>query len=111
MNERLHSLILFHGRIGGILTVVSCLSVKVFSQIVILFDFSIILINFQARSVCKSLKVHGVHTVSIHPGASLDHQIQGYVNNIVGKLSEFKTSLQAIFFWIIFEMCILQLIV
>ncbi|KAL6124728.1 hypothetical protein ACLB2K_077239 [Fragaria x ananassa] len=29
------------------------------------------------RSVCKPLKVLGIHTVSIHPGASLDHQIQG----------------------------------
>lgn len=30
--------------------------------------------------VCKPLKVHGIHTVSIHPGASSEHQIQGYVN-------------------------------
>lgn len=31
----------------------------------------------QVRSVCKPLKVLGIHTVSIHPGASLDHQIEG----------------------------------
>ncbi|CAK9313380.1 unnamed protein product [Citrullus colocynthis] len=31
----------------------------------------------QVRSMCKPLKALGVHTVSIHPGASLDHQIQG----------------------------------
>ncbi|KAM6600640.1 hypothetical protein CsatA_020249 [Cannabis sativa] len=34
----------------------------------------------KVRSVCKPLKVHGIHTVSIHPGASLDHQIQGLKN-------------------------------
>ncbi|ESW17512.1 hypothetical protein PHAVU_007G245100 [Phaseolus vulgaris] len=31
----------------------------------------------QVRTVCKPLKSVGIHTVSIHPGASLDHQIQG----------------------------------
>ncbi|KAK7277255.1 hypothetical protein RIF29_18406 [Crotalaria pallida] len=31
----------------------------------------------QVRKVCKPLKSIGIHTVSIHPGASLDHQIQG----------------------------------
>ncbi|XP_022993206.1 ATP-dependent RNA helicase DDX42 [Cucurbita maxima] len=31
----------------------------------------------QIRSMCKPLKALGVHTVSIHSGASLDHQIQG----------------------------------
>ena len=31
----------------------------------------------QVRSVCKPLKALGIHTVSIHPGASLDHQIEG----------------------------------
>ncbi|ONI21802.1 hypothetical protein PRUPE_2G090100 [Prunus persica] len=31
----------------------------------------------QVRSVCRPLKVLGIHTVSIHPGASLDHQIEG----------------------------------
>ncbi|XP_058724059.1 ATP-dependent RNA helicase DBP3 [Vicia villosa] len=31
----------------------------------------------QVRTVCKPLKSLGVHTVSVHPGASLDHQIQG----------------------------------
>ncbi|KAF5446255.1 hypothetical protein F2P56_031893 [Juglans regia] len=31
----------------------------------------------KVRSVCKPLKALGIHTVSIHPGASLDHQIQG----------------------------------
>ncbi|KAL0557186.1 hypothetical protein IC582_005704 [Cucumis melo] len=31
----------------------------------------------QIRSMCKPLKALGVHTVSIHPGASLGHQIQG----------------------------------
>ncbi|PON36951.1 DEAD/DEAH box helicase domain containing protein [Trema orientale] len=34
----------------------------------------------KVRSVCKALKVHGIHTVSIHPGAPLDHQIQGLKN-------------------------------
>lgn len=31
----------------------------------------------QVRSVCRPLKALGVHTVSLHPGASLDHQIRG----------------------------------
>ncbi|CAK8571184.1 unnamed protein product [Lathyrus sativus] len=31
----------------------------------------------QVRTVCKPLKSLGIHTVSLHPGASLDHQIQG----------------------------------
>ncbi|CAJ1967742.1 unnamed protein product [Sphenostylis stenocarpa] len=31
----------------------------------------------QVRTVCKPLKSVGIHTVSIHPGASIDHQIQG----------------------------------
>ncbi|CAL0303101.1 unnamed protein product [Lupinus luteus] len=31
----------------------------------------------QVRKVCKPLKSIGIHTVSIHPGASLDHQIHG----------------------------------
>nr|KYP48928.1 Pre-mRNA-processing ATP-dependent RNA helicase prp5 [Cajanus cajan] len=31
----------------------------------------------QVRTVCKPLKSVGIHTVSIHPGAPLDHQIQG----------------------------------
>ncbi|KAK2400472.1 pre-mRNA-processing ATP-dependent RNA helicase prp5 [Trifolium repens] len=31
----------------------------------------------QVRTVCKPLKSIGIHTVSVHPGASLDHQIQG----------------------------------
>ncbi|OMO56596.1 hypothetical protein COLO4_35597 [Corchorus olitorius] len=31
----------------------------------------------QVRSLCKPLKAHGIHTVSLHPGASLDHQISG----------------------------------
>ncbi|XP_040991488.1 pre-mRNA-processing ATP-dependent RNA helicase prp5 [Juglans microcarpa x Juglans regia] len=31
----------------------------------------------KVRSVCKPLKALGIHSVSIHPGASLDHQIQG----------------------------------
>lgn len=34
----------------------------------------------KVRTVCKPLKVHGIHTVSIHPGASLEHQIQGLKN-------------------------------
>ncbi|XP_019055847.1 PREDICTED: uncharacterized protein LOC104612510 isoform X2 [Nelumbo nucifera] len=29
------------------------------------------------RSVCKPLKALGIHTVSLHPGASLEHQIHG----------------------------------
>ncbi|KAL1206971.1 DEAD-box ATP-dependent RNA helicase 5 [Cardamine amara subsp. amara] len=31
----------------------------------------------QVRSICKALKGNGIHTVSIHQGASLDHQISG----------------------------------
>ncbi|XP_023773090.1 uncharacterized protein LOC111921745 [Lactuca sativa] len=31
----------------------------------------------QVRSVCKPLKEFGIHTVSLHPGASIDHQIHG----------------------------------
>ncbi|WOL01623.1 DEAD-box ATP-dependent RNA helicase 14 [Canna indica] len=31
----------------------------------------------QVRSVCKPLKALGLHTVSLHPGAPLDHQVQG----------------------------------
>ncbi|KAG7572871.1 DEAD/DEAH box helicase domain [Arabidopsis suecica] len=31
----------------------------------------------QVRSVCKALKGIGIHTVSLHQGASLDHQISG----------------------------------
>ncbi|KAJ7974955.1 ATP-dependent RNA helicase [Quillaja saponaria] len=31
----------------------------------------------KVRSVCKPLKPLGIHTVSIHSGASIDHQIQG----------------------------------
>ncbi|CAL1374110.1 unnamed protein product [Linum trigynum] len=31
----------------------------------------------QVRSVCKPLKPLGIHTVSLHPGASLEHQMNG----------------------------------
>ncbi|XP_043707292.1 DEAD-box ATP-dependent RNA helicase 20 isoform X2 [Telopea speciosissima] len=31
----------------------------------------------KVRSVCKPLKSLGIHTVSVHPGASLEHQIHG----------------------------------
>lgn len=31
----------------------------------------------QVRSACKPLKALGIHTVSVHPGAQLQHQIQG----------------------------------
>ncbi|KDP45031.1 hypothetical protein JCGZ_01531 [Jatropha curcas] len=31
----------------------------------------------KVRLVCKPLKDLGIHTVSLHPGASLDHQIRG----------------------------------
>ncbi|CAL9763405.1 unnamed protein product, partial [Musa acuminata subsp. burmannicoides] len=31
----------------------------------------------QVRSVCKPLKALGIHTVSLHPDAPLDHQVQG----------------------------------
>ncbi|KAJ0771261.1 putative RNA helicase [Helianthus annuus] len=31
----------------------------------------------EVRAVCKPLKAFGIHTVSLHPGASIDHQIQG----------------------------------
>ncbi|KAL9251436.1 hypothetical protein AKJ16_DCAP14957, partial [Drosera capensis] len=32
---------------------------------------------FQVHSVCKPLKAFGVHTVSLHPGATVDNQIHG----------------------------------
>lgn len=31
----------------------------------------------QVRSICKPLKALGIHTVSLHPGVSIDHQIHG----------------------------------
>ncbi|EMS65094.1 putative ATP-dependent RNA helicase ddx5 [Triticum urartu] len=31
----------------------------------------------QARSICKPLKSLGIHSVSLHPGASIEHQISG----------------------------------
>ncbi|XWS66282.1 hypothetical protein CRYUN_Cryun05aG0186000 [Craigia yunnanensis] len=31
----------------------------------------------KVRSLCKPLKAQGIHTVSLHPGASIDHQISG----------------------------------
>ncbi|XP_058087440.1 ATP-dependent RNA helicase DBP3 [Magnolia sinica] len=31
----------------------------------------------KVRSVCKPLKALGIHTVSLHPGASVDHQVLG----------------------------------
>ncbi|XP_028094041.1 probable ATP-dependent RNA helicase ddx5 [Camellia sinensis] len=31
----------------------------------------------KVRSACKPLKALGIHTVSLHPGASIDHQIHG----------------------------------
>ncbi|KAI3809244.1 hypothetical protein L1987_25214 [Smallanthus sonchifolius] len=31
----------------------------------------------QVRAVCNPLKEFGIHTVSLHPGASIDHQIHG----------------------------------
>ncbi|XP_051116598.1 uncharacterized protein LOC127241529 [Andrographis paniculata] len=31
----------------------------------------------EVRQVCKPLKKLGIHTVSLHPGASIDHQING----------------------------------
>lgn len=31
----------------------------------------------EVRSVCKPLKAFGIHTVSLHSGASIDHQIHG----------------------------------
>ncbi|OVA04634.1 DNA/RNA helicase [Macleaya cordata] len=34
----------------------------------------------KVRSVCKPIKALGIHTVSLHSGASLDHQIQGLRN-------------------------------
>ncbi|KAK9282983.1 hypothetical protein L1049_011210 [Liquidambar formosana] len=39
--------------------------------------FTIPFLLFLVRSVCKPLKALGIHTVSLHPGASLDHQIHG----------------------------------
>ncbi|KAF8706543.1 hypothetical protein HU200_030825 [Digitaria exilis] len=33
----------------------------------------------QVRSICKPLKPLGIHSVSLHPGASVEHQISGYV--------------------------------
>ncbi|KAH6803027.1 P-loop containing nucleoside triphosphate hydrolases superfamily protein [Perilla frutescens var. frutescens] len=34
----------------------------------------------EVRGVCKQLKVHGIHTVSLHSGAPIDHQINGLNN-------------------------------
>ncbi|GER28936.1 ATP-dependent RNA helicase [Striga asiatica] len=31
----------------------------------------------EVRQICKLLKAHGIHTVSLHSGAALDHQING----------------------------------
>ncbi|XP_019192260.1 PREDICTED: uncharacterized protein LOC109186640 [Ipomoea nil] len=31
----------------------------------------------KVRQICKPLKTLGIHTISLHPGASMDHQIQG----------------------------------
>ncbi|CAO2833230.1 unnamed protein product [Amaranthus hypochondriacus] len=31
----------------------------------------------KVRSVCRPLKAFGVHTVSLHPGTSVEHQVQG----------------------------------
>uniref|UniRef100_A0A0A9CLW2 Uncharacterized protein n=1 Tax=Arundo donax TaxID=35708 RepID=A0A0A9CLW2_ARUDO len=31
----------------------------------------------QVRSICKPLKPFGIHSVSLHPGASIEHQISG----------------------------------
>ncbi|KAL3523542.1 hypothetical protein ACH5RR_016376 [Cinchona calisaya] len=31
----------------------------------------------KVRQICKPLKALGIHTVSLHPGASIDHQIRG----------------------------------
>ena len=43
-------------------------------------DFVIYLMLFgQVRSICKPLKPLGIHSVSLHPGASIEHQISGYV--------------------------------
>ncbi|KAG2622991.1 hypothetical protein PVAP13_3KG025700 [Panicum virgatum] len=33
----------------------------------------------RVRSICKPLKPLGIHSVSLHPGASIEHQISGYV--------------------------------
>jgi hypothetical protein len=32
----------------------------------------------QVRSICKPLKELGIHAVSLHPGASIQHQLMGY---------------------------------
>ncbi|KAI4967928.1 hypothetical protein ZWY2020_010381 [Hordeum vulgare] len=34
----------------------------------------------QVRSMCKPLKSLGIHSVSLHPGASIEHQISGAVS-------------------------------
>ncbi|KAB2063398.1 hypothetical protein ES319_A10G214200v1 [Gossypium barbadense] len=34
----------------------------------------------KVRSLCKPLKAQGIHTVSLHPGASIDHQINGLLS-------------------------------
>ncbi|GJN07000.1 hypothetical protein PR202_ga24785 [Eleusine coracana subsp. coracana] len=33
----------------------------------------------QVRSICKPLKPLGIHSVSLHSGASIEHQVSGYV--------------------------------
>ena len=42
------------------------------------FNDSFVLFG-QVRSICKPLKSLGIHSVSLHPGASIEHQIAGYV--------------------------------
>ncbi|GMY26992.1 hypothetical protein FCV25MIE_22234 [Fagus crenata] len=41
------------------------------------------------HAICKPLKALGIHTVSIHPGASLDHQIQGTFDILFDALNGF----------------------
>uniref|UniRef100_A0A0D9XWX0 DEAD/DEAH-box helicase domain-containing protein n=1 Tax=Leersia perrieri TaxID=77586 RepID=A0A0D9XWX0_9ORYZ len=43
----------------------------------ILISDSIGNVFVQVRSICKPLKALGIHSVSLHPGASIEHQISG----------------------------------
>ncbi|GFS43033.1 P-loop containing nucleoside triphosphate hydrolases superfamily protein [Actinidia rufa] len=43
----------------------------------------------KVRSVCKPLKALGIHTVSLHPGASIDHQIHGISVNKFSSVGNF----------------------
>lgn len=66
-------------------TVVDIITRKEKQGIVVPSPFLLFLVSsrdraVEVRSLCKPLKDLGIHTVSLHPGASLVHQIQGLKN-------------------------------